>query len=170
MSFFFCFSFCTRRLYGTYSEQRSDVVVLVARWTYSFLLIHNLIACASYALKVILRIPRSPDTSPGTIELQFGREMFEISEAQIVLISDALDEAALLVILLSVPTSYLVGMCGSSRDTVDMEMDKVDKIYTDVWTTPSARNGSIGTQMSTTSNAVSTNHSGNFQNYHVTRI
>merc|ERR1712203_244063 len=48
-------SFCTRRLYGTYSEQRSDVVVLVARWTYSFLLIHNLIACASYALKVILR-------------------------------------------------------------------------------------------------------------------
>ena len=96
--------------------------------------------------------------------------MFEISEAQIVLISDALDEAALLVILLSVPTSYLVGMCGSSRDTVDMEMDKVDKIYTDVWTTPSARNGSIGTQMSTTSNAVSTNHSGNFQKYHVTRI
>merc|ERR1719225_2558119 len=40
--------------------------------------------------------------------------------------------------------SYLIGMMcrGGWRHARGNEMDKVDKIYTDVWTTPSARNES----------------------------
>ena len=97
-----------------------------------------------------------------------------------------LDEATYFVIVLAVPMSYCFGACifGNSRDTVDMEMKQVDKIYTDVWTTPSARNTTTtttngskvissptGTQMTST-NISSTNSSGNTSssNFLVTRI
>lgn len=69
----------------------------------------------------------------------------------------ALDEAYLFLIVMAVPMSYLIGMCarcccGVSRDN-DLEMDKVDKIYTDVWTTPSARHTSGNTTQVTTTAA-----------------
>jgi len=121
-------SFCTRTLYGTYSEQRSGLVVLVARWTYSFLLLHNCVAIAAYAITVVTKVPS------------------ELEVEQLLLASVILEEVALVLITLAVPFSYITGLlaqccCGISRDN-NMEMDKVDKIYTDVWTTPSARSSS----------------------------
>lgn len=118
-------SFCTKRLYGTYSENRSKRVVLVARWTFAFLLIHNLVAMASYAISVIARLPSTSDVD------------------KYVLVHNALDEAALFIAVLAVPVSYLIGSCahcccGMDRQQ-DVEMDKMDKIYQDVWTTQQGR-------------------------------
>merc|ERR1712156_891636 len=53
--FFMSCSFLTKRLYGTYSEKRSKVVLLVARWTYAFILIHNLVALPTFILKTLLK-------------------------------------------------------------------------------------------------------------------
>jgi len=119
-------SFCTTRLYGTYSEKRSKVVVMVARWTYSFLLLHNLISLTSFALNTAIRIDVETYLSKFTLA------------------HTILSELELITVVLSVPMSYLIGMmcCGGWRHARDLEMDKVDKIYTDVWTTPSARNPS----------------------------
>lgn len=147
-------SFCTTTLYGTYSEQRSGVVVIVARWTYAFLLIHNLVTCTSYAINCVTRY-----------EVQ-GED---IDLSTLTLIHKILEEVAVFVIVLAIPTSYLIGLaaqccCGVSRDN-DMEMDKVDKIYSDTWTTPSLRNGgSTATQMTTTSPAVNTSTTSGLQN------
>ena len=44
-------------LFGTYSENRSPVVVLISRWTFAFLLLHNLTAIASYGAAVVSRVP-----------------------------------------------------------------------------------------------------------------
>jgi len=161
-----CRSFCTSTLYGTYSERRSGVVVLVARWTYAFLLIHNVVSIASYATNVISRLPQSTS------------DLISIS----ILCHKILEEVSVFTIVMAIPTSYLVGVmsqccCGVSRDD-DLEMDKVDKIYADTWTTPSLRNGSTATQMTTTTSPQRTNampssasNSGNSSNfYHVTRI
>jgi len=126
--FFMSKSFCTNRLYGTYSEKRSKVVVLVARWTFSFLLIHNLVTMTNFAFSIIIRL-----------QVETGLDKFIIAH-------DILNEIELILVVLSVPMSYLMGIwaqccCGIARGN-DMEMDKVDKIYTDVWTTPSALNPS----------------------------
>ena len=69
------------------------MVLLVARWTYAFLLIHNLITFASYALKVLSRNP----------------DWFTEETPNYIIATEALDEAALFAIMLSVPTSYLMG-------------------------------------------------------------
>ena len=65
--------FCTGRLYGTYSEHRSKLVVSVSRWMFAFLLLHNLAAITSYGayvasvanlvheLKVVTIVQRSMD-------------------------------------------------------------------------------------------------------------
>jgi len=140
-----CRSFCTSTLYGTYSERRSGVVVLVARWTYAFLLIHNVVSIASYVTNVISRLPQS------------SGDLINIS----ILCHKILEEVSVFTIVMAVPTSYLVGVmsqccCGVSRDD-DLEMDKVDKIYADTWTTPSLRNGSTATQMTTTTSPQRTN-------------
>ena len=101
------FSFCTNRLYGTYSEKRSKVVVLVARWTFSFLLIHNLVAMTNFAFTVIIRLEVDNDL------------------AYFIIAHDILNEIELILVVLSVPMSYLMGMCccGIARGN-DMEMDK----------------------------------------------
>ena len=101
------FSFCTNRLYGTYSEKRSKVVVLVARWTFSFLLIHNLVVMTNFALNLSTKL-----------NVETGLEYFIIAH-------DILNEIELILVVLSVPMSYLMGMCccGIARDN-DMEMDK----------------------------------------------
>jgi len=145
-------SFCTRTLYGTYSEQRATSVVIVARWTYALLFLHNLVAMAAYAVKVVTKVPSDLDL-----------ELFIFS-------GNVMDEVALALIVLSVPFSYVVGMlaqccCGVSRET-NMEMDKVDKIYTDVWTTPSARSAAAPPMTSTTNPP---NHHSGLQNGVVAR-
>lgn len=129
-------SFCTSRLYGTYSEKRSKVVVVISRWTFAWLLIHNMVSIASYAIYVITLLPGTQNLGLFTITHQ------------------ALEEAVLMTMVLSVPISYLFGTiaqccCGVSQNT-EMEMDKVDKIYTDVWTTPSLRNNGASSAAPTT--------------------
>ena len=89
-------------------------MVIVARWTYALLFLHNLVAMAAYAVKVVTKVPSDLDL-----------ELFIFS-------GNVMDEVALALIVLSVPFSYVVGMlaqccCGVSRET-NMEMDKVDKI------------------------------------------
>jgi hypothetical protein len=74
----------------------------VARWTFTFLLIHNLISMASYAITVISRLPST------------------VKVGKFVTIHLALDEAMLFVVVLAAPFSYLIGMlaqccCGVSR-------------------------------------------------------
>ncbi len=44
--------FCTGRLYGTYSERRSTLTVTVSRWTFTFLMLHNLTVAGSFAATV----------------------------------------------------------------------------------------------------------------------
>ena len=128
-------------------------MVIVARWTYALLFLHNLVAMAAYAVKVVTKVPSDLDL-----------ELFIFS-------GNVMDEVALALIVLSVPFSYVVGMlaqccCGVSRET-NMEMDKVDKIYTDVWTTPSARSAAAP-PMTSTSNPPN-HHSGNYQ-FSVSRV
>ena len=111
-------SFCTNRLYGTYSEKRSKVVVLVARWTFSFLLIHNLVTMTNFAFSVIIRL-----------DYEAGVVVFESSVFKAITITNnILDEIELILVVLSVPMSYLMGIwaqccCGFTRGN-DMEMDK----------------------------------------------
>ena len=174
--FFFLSSICTRTLYGSYSEQRSQAVICIARWTYTFFLIHNLTACAHYITQVLNYLVTYDELS------------WKIDTQTMNKVLGGLDEATYFVIVLAVPMSYCFGACifRDSRDTVDMEMKQVDKIYTDVWTTPSARNttntttnGSkvissptgSSTQMTST-NISNTNSSGNtsYSNFLVTRI
>ena len=59
--------FCTRRQYGTYSDHRSPVVVLISRWTAFFLILHNLIAIASYGAVVASRVNTGPGVSTTII-------------------------------------------------------------------------------------------------------
>ena len=108
---------------------------------------------AAYAVKVVTKVPSDLDL-----------ELFIFS-------GNVMDEVALALIVLSVPFSYVVGMlaqccCGVSRET-NMEMDKVDKIYTDVWTTPSARSAAAPPMTSTTNPP--NHHSGNYQ-FSVSRV
>ena len=153
----FSFSFCTRTLYGTYSEQRSGLVVLVARWTYSFLLLHNCVAIAAYAVTVVTKVPS------------------ELDLEQLTLASNILREVALVLITVAVPFSYITGLlaqccCGISRDN-NMEMDKVDKIYTDVWTTPSARSSSTAAPSAPASTSTTLPaQSGNSYQFSVSRV
>ena len=121
-------------------------MVLVARWTYAFLLIHNLVTFAQYAIFIITRL----DFYPSHLSI-------------LTIIHSAFHEVVFFTIVLCVPISYLIGFaaqscCGISRGA-DMEMDKVDKIYTDVWTTPSVRNGNSSSRpgSATPSNTTMTN-------------
>jgi len=116
-------SFCTSRLYGTYSEKRSKVVILVSRWTYSFLLLHNLVAITRLVIDIITRLD-------GLVE----------DTSTFTLTHEILSEIELILVILAIPMSYLMGSCPCRRNV--RELDTVDKIYTDVWTTPSARNPS----------------------------
>jgi hypothetical protein len=140
-------------------------------------LLHNFTACALYITRVFVYLDNG-----GQLPWETAFDTRQMMNK----ILGGLDEATYFVIVLAVPMSYCFGACifGNSRDTVDMEMKQVDKIYTDVWTTPSARNTTTtttngskvissptGTQMTST-NISSTNSSGNTSssNFLVTRI
>ena len=97
--FILFFSFCTSRLYGTFSEKRNEIVVVVTRWTYAFLLIHNLVAIANYILNTLINLKieeiLSAPGKPGYY--------YELSR-------DILHEIELFTVILSVPISYVFGM------------------------------------------------------------
>ena len=100
IKFFILFSsFCTSRLYGTFSEKRNEIVVVVTRWTYAFLLIHNLVAIANYILNTLINLKieeiLSAPGKPGYY--------YELSR-------DILHEIELFTVILSVPISYVFGM------------------------------------------------------------
>lgn len=135
--FVFTIRFCTSRLYGTYEERRSTLVVVVSRWVFAFFILHNLIAIASFGTSVAIRVPGLLNNlHPATLAHRI------------------LDEIAFLVIVLAIPVSYLFGVlcsgcCGRGRQR-EVEMDKMDKIYQEVWSTNGnqprkGRNGSVVT-------------------------
>ena len=135
-------------------------MVLIARWTYAFLLLHNLASIAAFAISVITRE---------------DSERSDLDKLDTIL--KILEEVSLILVTLSVPFSYIIGLmaqccCGVSREN-NMEMDKVDKIYTDVWTTPSARSTATAVTNTVPSSAPaassSTTHSGNYQ-FSVSRV
>jgi len=104
-------SFCTSRLYGTFSEKRNEIVVIVTRWTYSFLLIYNLVSIGSYVLFILINLKSLETENLKYLELA----------------RDILIEVELFTVVLSVPTSYVFGMiihccCGVS-ESQDMEMN-----------------------------------------------
>ena len=120
MMIVFCFSLCTRRLYGTYSEQRSRLVVLISRWTFTFLILHNLAAMASYGAYIAIK-----------------DEVCSYCAETATFVKHILDEVVLFLIVLAVPGSYLIAwlcqcICGIDDDSTSLEMDKIDKVYQEV--------------------------------------
>ena len=114
------FSLCTRRLYGTYSEQRSRLVVLISRWTFTFLILHNLTAMASYGAYIAIK-----------------EEVCSSCLDTATTVKQILDEVVLFLIVLAVPGSYLIAwlcqcICGIDDDSTSLEMDKIDKVYQEV--------------------------------------
>jgi len=109
---------CTRRLYGTYSNHRSPLVILISRWTFAFLVLHNLTAMARYGAYMA--------TKEEVCVTCFETAQF---------VQKILDEVALFLIVLAVPGSYLIallcqGICGIDDDRTSLEMDKIDKVWT----------------------------------------
>lgn len=114
------YRFCAKRLYSTYEDRRSTPVVLISRWTFTFYLLHNLTAIASYAAYVTGRIPEQTH-DPETVSL----------------VQRSLDEVLLLLIVLAIPVSYLIGVlgqccCSGRGQSAEVEMAKMDKIYQEV--------------------------------------
>eukprot|EP00095_Tigriopus_kingsejongensis_P009822 snap_masked-scaffold1100_size62683-processed-gene-0.3 protein:Tk09822 transcript:snap_masked-scaffold1100_size62683-processed-gene-0.3-mRNA-1 annotation:"lipoma hmgic fusion partner-like 3 isoform 1" len=127
--------FCTSRLYGTYEESRSTLVVVVSRWVFAFLLLHNLTAMASFGTFVAILVPGLTSETTNAI-----------------LAHRILDEVAFFLIVLAIPVSYVFGVmcygCCMGRTQGEVEMDKMDKIYQEVWSTNGnqprkGRNGSV---------------------------
>ena len=90
----------------------------MARWTFSFLLIHNVVTMTNFAFSIIIRL-----------DFEAGIVVFESSVFKAIEIThNILNEIELILVVLSVPMSYLVGIwaqccCGFARGN-DMEMDK----------------------------------------------
>jgi hypothetical protein len=116
---------CTRRLYGTYSEQRSPLVVLMSRWTFAFLILHNLTAIAAYSAYIAAKD-------------EVCKTLYNDGCPDVVVdVKNILDEVLLFLIVLAVPGSYLIASlcqccCGLDSDQNSLEMDKIDKVYQEV--------------------------------------
>jgi len=129
--------FCTERLYSTYEDRRSPLIVHVARWTFTFVLLHNLSAMASYGATVAVSVGVNKP----------GFEGVDIEDATIV--HQAMDEVELFFMACAVPIAYLLGLattgCCGGTDEADVEMAKMDKIYQEVWKSDaSAGGGGVG--------------------------
>ena len=112
-----CIRICTRTLYGTYEDHRRPLVVLTARWTFVFLVAHNLTETASFISATLARIPSLDPISETTTQVQ-----------------QVLDEVKYLLIVLAVPFSYVVAAlanccCGVESNS---DFDGMDKIYSEV--------------------------------------
>ena len=117
---YYCFSLCTRRLYGTYSEHRSPLAVLISRWIFVFLILHNLTAMASYGAYIASKYEVCPDCLDTAA-----------------FVRNILEEVLLFLIVLAVPGSYIIAwlcqcICGIDDDRNTLEMDKIDKVYQEV--------------------------------------
>ena len=91
-------------------------MVIVTRWTYAFLLIHNLVAIATFILNTLISLASLTNLKID----ESGLYYFELSR-------DILHEIELFTVILSVPISYVFGMiihccCGVS-ESQDMEMN-----------------------------------------------
>ncbi len=115
---FYSCRFCTGRLYGTYSERRSTLAITVSRWTFTFLLLHNLTSVASYAATVCSKTLPDGQWQKATLAHRI------------------LEEVALLLMVLCMPVSYLVGVmgqrCCGAKSQAELESEKMDKIYQEV--------------------------------------
>jgi len=114
--FFMSKSFCTSRLYGTFSEKRNEIVIVVTRWTYAFLLIHNLVAIAIYVIDVVVKVSDWKLIGNGLV-----------IEDYLMLTIRILEEVEMFTVILSVPMSYVFGMtvhcCCGVKESRDMEMN-----------------------------------------------
>ena len=88
----------------------------MSRWTFVFLVLHNLTAIASFGATVAARVPS-----------------FNVAETASI-VHRSLDEAKLLLLVLAVPFSYIIAALANCCCGVDDESDQVemDKIYSDV--------------------------------------
>ena len=116
------FRFCNRIRYNGDQEATT-----VSSWTYTFFLIHNFVAISSYAIKVIIRLyaikvitPQIHNISGQEETLTEGAQTFtQIHNItftediqKFTQIHNILDEVAFFVIVLALPTSYLMGLLG----------------------------------------------------------
>ena len=96
------------------------MVVLISRWTFAFLILHNLAAMASYGAYIATK-----------------DEVCSFCLETATLMQQILDEVVLFLIVLAVPGSYLIAwlcqcICGIDDDSTSLEMDKIDKVYQEV--------------------------------------
>ena len=95
-------------------------MVLISRWTYIFLILHNLTALASYGAYIASK----PEVCSSCVDTAVDVKIY-------------LDEVLLFLIVLAVPGSYLIAwlcqcVCGIDDDRSTLEMDKIDKVYQEV--------------------------------------
>lgn len=95
-------------------------MVLISRWIFVFLILHNLTAIASYVAYILTKDEVCP-------------KCFETAT----LVSKILEEVVLFLIMLAVPGSYLIAwlcqcICGIDDDRNTLEMEKIDKVYQEV--------------------------------------
>ncbi|QQP50258.1 Uncharacterized protein FKW44_011201, partial [Caligus rogercresseyi] len=97
-------------------EKRSNSVILISRWIFMFLLLHNLVEIAWGA---IMGIRLASDDM--------------IDDVTFVLLKDIFDEVKFVLIVFTIPLSYAVSIliraCCSrdEEDTKNLEMDNIDK-------------------------------------------
>ena len=105
-------------------------MVLISRWVYVFLILHNLTAIASYGAYIATKDEVNCDQAISNC----------VDTAA--LVKTILDEVLLFLIVLAVPGSYLIAwlcqcLCGMIDDTcyderTTLELEKIDKVYQEV--------------------------------------
>lgn len=98
-------------------------MILAARWTFSFLLLHNLCAIAGFVINVFLTL-----AIPKKLEIDIN--LFTTVHKSLV-------EADFYLIVLAIPFSYVIGVlaqccCYRSGSAGDVELDHMNKIYQEV--------------------------------------
>ena len=91
-------------------------MVIISRWTFAFLILHNVAALAAFGGFIASKN-----------EVCSGCE-------EAVLVKQIADEVALFLVILAVPLSYLIAwlsqrLCGIDDDVYSMELQKIDKVY-----------------------------------------
>ena len=141
-----CLRFCNRIRYNGDQEATT-----ISSWTYTFFLIHNFVTIASYAIKVIIRLYAIKVITPQNHNISLSEEpsienIQEITQIQnftftedvqiftqnqnitftediqrFTQIHNILEEVAFFVIVLALPTSYLIGILGKCCSAQDFD-------------------------------------------------
>ena len=95
-------------------------MVLISRWTFVFLILHNLTAIASYIAFILSK----DEVCTQCVETAY-------------FVKKILDEVLLFLIVLAVPGGYLIAwlgqcICRIDDDRTTLEMEKIDKVYQEV--------------------------------------